>query len=347
MANVNPPLLATPLAAGDTIGFFSASAPATVTAANRFQRGKRFLEQKGFRLKAGQLTGKTDFYRSGSIKERAQEFNALIRDPQVRCVMSTIGGSNSNALLPYIDYDALIADPKIIVGYSDTTALLAGIYAKTGLITFYGPALVASLGEFPPLVDITWTSFSDIVTKRQSGHYAYTLPEKWTDERLNWDDTEPVRPKVLYDNQCRFIGKGIIQGRVIGGNLNTLSGIWGSVWMPEIRPGDILFIEDSLKDIATVERSLVMLKLNGIFDKVSAILLGKHELFNDAGSGRTPYEVLREVLDDTDLPIVDGFDCCHTHPMLTLPLGATLAIDFDNSTVTLVEPWLAADPHRP
>ncbi len=112
--------------------------------------------------------------------------------------------------------------------------------------------------------------------------------------------------------------------------------------MPEIRAGDILFIEDSLKDIATVERSLVMLKLNGVFDKVSAILLGKHELFDDAGSGRTPYDVLKEVLDETDLPIVDGFDCCHTHPMLTLPLGATLAIDFDQQQVALIEPWLAA-----
>ncbi|MFA0349917.1 LD-carboxypeptidase, partial [Vibrio sp. 10N.222.55.C6] len=95
------------------------------------------------------LTGESEGYRSGSIQARAEELNQLIRDPDVRCIMSTIGGNNSNSLLSYIDYDALRDDPKIIVGYSDATALLLGIYAKTGLVTFYGPALVASFGEFP------------------------------------------------------------------------------------------------------------------------------------------------------------------------------------------------------
>lgn len=341
MINVSKPLLAPPLQVGDTIGFFSSSAPVTTTAPHRFSRGKRFLEEKGFHLKAGRLTGKSDFYRSGTIAERAQEFNELIRDPHIRCVMSTIGGNNSNALLPLIDYDALKADPKIIIGYSDTTALLAGIYAQTGLITFYGPALVASFGEFPPLVDETYRAFSEILCTGHQGFYDYVLPEKWTDERLNWNDPAPVRAKTLYANNCRFIGQGVQTGRVIGGNLNTLSGIWGSEWMPEIRSGDILFIEDSLKDIATVERSFVMLKLNGVFKKVRAIILGKHELFDNAGSGRTPYDVLREVLGDENVPIVDGFDCCHTHPMLTLPLGVTLSIDFDNHKVSIVEPWLS------
>lgn len=336
-----PQLLARSLQIGDTIGFFSASSPATATAPNRFNRGKRFLEEKGFKLQAGSLTEKSDYYRSGSIAERADEFNALIRDPKVRCVMSTIGGSNSNSLLPWLDYDAIMADPKIIIGYSDTTALLAGIYAKTGLITFYGPALVASFGEFPPLVDATYDSFLEVLTRPQHGPYAYRLPSHWSDERLNWDDAKPVRPKTLYENACRFVGSGQIEGRVIGGNLNTLSGIWGSDWMPEIRDGDILFIEDSLKDIATVERSFAMLKLNGIFEKVSAIILGKHELFDDAGSGRQPYKVLREVLAGQPIPIVDGFDCCHTHPMLTLPLGATLCIDFDHSLVSITSHYLS------
>lgn len=110
--------------------------------------------------------------------------------------------------------------------------------------------------------------------------------------------------------------------------------------MPEIKYGDILLIEDSLKDIATVERAFSMLKLNGVFDRVAAILLGKHELFNDAGSGRRPADVLREVLDGQTIPLVEGFDCCHTHPMLTVPLGGELAIDFDRQQVAIVAPYL-------
>ena len=334
-------LLAPPLRTGDTIGFFSPSSPVTMTAPNRFNRAKSFLEKKGFRLKAGNLTGLSDYYRSGTIKERADELNTLIRDPEVSCIMSTIGGSNSNSLLPYLDYQTLRENPKIIIGYSDATALLAGIYARTGLVTFYGPALVASFGEFPPLVNETYQSFCELLMQPRSGPYHYCLPKKWTDERLNWDNIEPVRPKILYENNCRFLGAGIIEGRVIGGNLNTLSGIMGSQWMPEIHEGDILFIEDSLKDIATVERSFSMLKVNGILDKVSAIILGKHELFDSSNTGRQPAEVLQEVLENKPLPLIDGFDCCHTHPMLTLPLGVPLSIDFDKCTVAITGKYLS------
>lgn len=340
MPSSTTPLIASALKTGDTIGFFSASSPVTATAPERFSRGKKFLEKKGFVLKEGSLTGHSDYYRSGSVAARAAEFNQLIRDPQVRCVMSTIGGNNSNSLLPYLDYDALRADPKIIIGYSDTTALLAGIYAQTGLITFYGPALVASFGEFPPLVEETWASFADILMTRHNVPYRYPLPDRWTDEKLNWNDVTPVRAKKLYANNCRFLGNGRIEGRVIGGNLNTLSGIWGSPYMPEIRRGDILFIEDSLKDIATVERSFSMLKLSGVFDRVNAILLGKHELFDNAGTGRQPADVLLEVLNGQNIPLVDGFDCCHTHPMLTLPLGIDIIVDFDRQHIDISGQYL-------
>ncbi|MBW5843251.1 LD-carboxypeptidase [Yersinia kristensenii] len=334
------PLLPPALKIGDTIGFFSASAPATVSENHRFNRAQDYLRAKGFNLQAGMLTGKSDFYRSGSILARAEELNRLIRDPNVNCIMSTIGGYNSNSLLPYIDYSALQANPKIIIGYSDSTALLLGIYARTGLITFYGPALIPSFGEFPPLVDETYNNLAAILIEQPPLPYSYPLPSYWSDERINWNDQQPIRPKTLYNNNCQFIGSNSVSGRVIGGNLNTLSGIWGSVYMPEIMAGDIIFIEDSLKDIATVERSFAMLALNGIFDRVAAIILGKHEGFDDAGSGRTPYDVLKEVLGTKTLPIVNGFDCCHTHPMLTLPLGCQIMIDFDCQQVSLIAPYL-------
>jgi len=333
-----PTLLAPALKAGDTIGFFSPSAPATVFAPTRFARAKDYLHAKGFKLVAGNLTGQQDFYRSGSIEQRADELNNLIRNPDVRCIMSTIGGMNSNSMLPYLDYDALRADPKIIIGYSDVTALLLGIYAKTGLITYYGPALVASFGEFPPLVDRTFEYFSGLLQPQQKESYHYQLPEQWTDIRLDWATQDHA--KETYANNCQFLGKGKISGRVIGGNLNTLSGIWGSPYMPAIQQDDILLLEDSLHDIATVERSFSMLKLNGIFDKVSAVLLGKHELFDHKGTQRSPLDVLQEVLAGQPLAIVNNFDCSHTHPMMTVPLGAQLTVDFDQQQVTVNGPWV-------
>ncbi|GGH77077.1 hypothetical protein GCM10007096_08440 [Pullulanibacillus pueri] len=115
---------------GEMIGFFSPSTPITAFCPKRLRQAKAFLEGKGFRLKPGRLTGQQDGYRSGSIQQRAEELNALIRDPEVRCIMSTIGGSNSNALVPYIDYDAFKKDPKIVIGFSDVTAILMALYAK-------------------------------------------------------------------------------------------------------------------------------------------------------------------------------------------------------------------------
>lgn len=335
MQTILPP----PLKPGETIGFFSPSAPATVFAPKRFERAKAYLENKGFKLVAGSLTGKIDHYRSGSILERAEELNALIRDPKVRCIMSTIGGMNSNSLLPYIDYEALKNDPKIIIGYSDVTALLLGIYSQTGLVTFYGPALVASFGEFPPLVDQTFDSFLALTSASSQDRYQYTQPEYWTDIFIDWNSQDEAKP--VYPNHCEFLGSGTVSGRLIGGNQNTMMAIWGTPYQPEIQQGDILLLEDSMHDIATVERTTAQLKLAGVFDRISAIILGKHELFKDSGTLRKPIDVLREVLGDTKLPIINGFDSCHTHPMLTIPIGTRVTIDFDQETVCLAEPWLA------
>jgi len=132
----------TKLKVGDSIGIFSPSSPITCSCPNRFERSKEYLQSKGFKIVEGNLTGRSDFYRSGSIRERARELNSLIRIPDVKCIMATIGEMNSNSILPYIDYNEFKRNPKIIIGYSDVTAILLAIYAQTGISTYYGPALV-------------------------------------------------------------------------------------------------------------------------------------------------------------------------------------------------------------
>ncbi|MBL4936989.1 LD-carboxypeptidase [Clostridium sp. YIM B02515] len=320
---------------GDSIGIFSPSAPVTYTCPKRFIRGKEYLESKGFRIIEGSLTGKFDFYRSGSIKERAEELNELIRNPEVRCIMSTIGGMNSNSLLPYIDYEAFKKDPKIIIGYSDVTAVLLGIYAKTGIHTFYGPALAASFGEFTPFVDWTYEYFKELIAEDAKFPYELKNPDYWTEEFIDWETQD--RAKDQKKNSLITVYDGVAKGRVIGGNLNTMQGIWGSEYMPQIKTGDILFIEDTSKDPGTIERSFSLLELNGIFDKVSGIILGKHENFDDWGCGRKPYEILLEVLGDRKLPFIIEFDCCHTHPMMTIPIGSAIELDASNKKVTILE----------
>ena len=256
-----------------TIGVFSASSPISATVPVRYERGKKFLEGKGFRVFNGELYGKRDFYRSGTIKERANEWNQLLYQDEIQIIMASIGGNNTNAILPYIDYEYLKKHPKIIIGYSDTTALLLAIYAKTGLVTFYGPALASSFGELPPFVDLTYKNFEDIVCGNISIPYQYPMPAIWTDEFINWSEQD--RGKEERENHWVCVNGGII--------------------------------------------------------------LGKHEKFDDNGTGRKPYEILQEVLDGRKVPLLAEFDCCHTHPMLTMPIGCMVELNATEKKVTLME----------
>jgi muramoyltetrapeptide carboxypeptidase LdcA involved in peptidoglycan recycling len=328
-------LLPPALKKGDTIGVYSPSSDATAFAPVRTNRAVSFLQSKGYKVKQGTLFEKSDFYRSGTIQERVDELNTLIRDPDVRCIMSCIGGSNSNSLLPYIDYEAIKKDPKIFIGYSDVTAILLAIYSKTNVPTFYGPALTASFGELDPLVTTTFDGFEKTLHS-ESIPMKYALPDVWSDEFLPWE--QQSRAKETLENNVQFLGSGIVRGRLIGGNLNTMQAMWASEYMPDILEGDILLIEDSLKSIDVIERLFAMLKLYRVFDKVSAIILGKHELFKDEGTGRQPLDVLTEVLAGQRIPILNNFDCSHTHPMLTMPLGCLHQIDFDDETIALMQP---------
>lgn len=318
-----------------TIGVFSSSSPVSATVPVRYERGIAYLRSRGYEIVNGSLYRKQDSYRSGTIQERAQEFNQLLYNEKVHILMASIGGNNTNSILPYIDYEYLKKHPKIIIGYSDTTALLLAVYVKTGLVTFYGPAAASSFGELPPFVDWTFKYFESMIKSEIICPYDYQMPEFWTDEVIKWD--EQNRSKEQYKNDWICVKPGVCQGRLIGGNLNTMEGFFGTKYMPEIKKGDILFIEDSLKDACTIERSFSLLKLAGVLDRVSGIILGKHEKFDDNGTGRKPYEILQEVLGETEIPILAEFDCCHTHPMFTLPIGCQVKLDAEKKRVSLLE----------
>ncbi|WP_107943391.1 S66 family peptidase [Metasolibacillus fluoroglycofenilyticus] len=323
---------------GDAIGIFTPSYPATVTAKARYERAKEFLISKDFRIVEGNLTGKADSYRSGAPKERANELNELIYNPDVKMIMSTIGGTNSNSILPYIDYEAFRKNPKYVVGYSDTTAILLALYAKTGISTYYGPAVIPSFGEFEPLVNDTYRYFENYFTEEMPLPYEVPMPAFWSDEPVNW--LEKTTEKMLFANEWITGQSGTAEGRLIGGNNNAMYGFIGSAYFPQIQHGDILLIEDCMKDASVVEKNFAMLKLHGVFERVGGIILGKHERFDDLGTGKTPLMLLLEQLDGKKMPILADFDCCHTHPMHPLAIGKKIRLDATAKKVFCIEAWL-------
>ena len=328
-----------PLKKGDTIGIYSPSKPASVIARARYERGKARLQALGFTIKEGSLTGKKDTYRSGTPKERAQEFNDLLKDPTVKMIMPTMGGTNANSMLPYLDYAAIQQSPKILIGLSDVTAILLAIYAKTGIPVFYGPSVASTFGEFPPFVNYTEQYFLKLFTQSMSFPYEMPIPPIWTDDRVNW--LEKTAEKTQHANAWVTVQQGVAEGRLIGGNINTMYGFIGTPYFPQVKKGDILLLEDTSKSIDVVEKNFAMLKLHGYFDKIAAIILGKHEQYDDEGTGRKPYDVLLEQLDGLAIPILAEVDCCHTHPLHAMPLGLRVKVDATNKRIAFLESWFS------
>lgn len=320
---------------GDTIGVVTPSAPAPVKYRDRYQRGLNQLRKMGFKIIEGKCSNLNQSYRSASIKERSEEINDLIYNNEVKAIISTIGGLNSNSLLPYIDYEYIKKNPKIFMGYSDVTALLLGIYSKTGLTTFYGPAVIPSFGEYPEMLQKGKEYFEDVVQLKKKAPFSLDIPDKWTEEMLDW--TTQSRQKEMVKNKgwvC--LRAGSARGKLIGGNLNTMAGFIGSDFFPELK-NSILFLEDSFKDMAIQERLLSMLKLAGVFDEINGLVIGKHEHFNDLNSPFSMDELLIEIIGDRNIPILTNVDIGHTFPSHVFPIGIEVKLNSTNGIITFLE----------
>ena len=317
---------------GGTIGVFSPSYPITAFSPEAAISAEKFINSKGYKVKRGNLWGKVEIYRSGSAKERAAEFNELLYDSDVDCLMGSIGGFVSNGMLPYIDYKYFKAHPKPVVGMSDTTALLMALYAKTGVTVYYGTNLVTSYARLSPYSDIAFQCLCDVINA--DGNFTYNTPDFYSDEIIDWNNSLTSEKQI--PNKLITLNSGKAKGRLIGGNLSTLTSIWGSQYMPEIMEGDILFLENTEKAANYVERYVTWLKLCGVFDKIGGLIIGKHRQFYDYETGKKSYEFLMEAIGEVDFPILAEFDCGHCAPMLTLPIGVEAELDADAQTVKII-----------
>ena len=158
---------------GSTIGIFSPSVPITAEAEGAALRAERFLIENGYKIKHGALWGKKRDYKSGTAVERAAEFNSLLYDDEVSCLMASIGGFVSNGMLPYLDYEYFSLHPKIVVGMSDVTSLLMGLYAKTGVTVYYGPNFVTSFARKRIYAEYSINALVKAVNEREQ---CYLLP---------------------------------------------------------------------------------------------------------------------------------------------------------------------------
>jgi muramoyltetrapeptide carboxypeptidase len=316
-----------PLPPGGTIGV-----PAPATAyhnRSEFLRGVEWWESKGYRVKLGEGIFDRDDWVAGSPETRARDLAAMFADPEVDVVQCAQGGYGSAQLIPHLDFDAIAANPKPFVGYSDITALHVALRQRAGLATFYGWGL-AGVGA---AVD---TSSAD--------------PDFTRDRMLRvlGGETTGEVPKDPDDPYVRTIRGGRVTAPLVGGCLWLLMQTMGTPWEIEL-DGCIFFFEDVDLPSWYLDGFLIQLEQAGKLDGVVGVVVGEMancdwpaQGSNDFPRTKSIEDVLEERLEPLGVPVLYRLPLGHGKNLAMLPLGVTATLDADARTLTVDEPALMA-----
>jgi muramoyltetrapeptide carboxypeptidase len=297
------------LKAGDTVAI---SSPAgAVWDENQIETFSTILKNFGFRVVIGKTLKEKFGYFAGSDDLRAAEINELFANKTIKAIFCMKGGWGCARILNKLDYKIIKENPKVLIGFSDITALLLAITAKTGLITFHGPVGNSGWNEF------TKNVFTNVVmTKKQ-----FSFPEN------------PIGEDKIYT-----IHPGKVSGELVGGNLTVLSSLIGSEYLPNWK-NKILFLEEAKEEPYSIDRMLTQLKLSGVLDSISGFVFGKCAkcLAEEPLKAFTFHEVILQHIQPLKIPAYYGAMIGHIENKLTIPLGISAMMDPDKGILSLEE----------
>ncbi|MBW2709541.1 MAG: LD-carboxypeptidase [Deltaproteobacteria bacterium] len=285
---------------GDVVGVVSPAGPVN---RNELDAGLHFLKTKGYTVHVAPHVYDRQEYLAGNDEDRLSDLHDMFRNTEVKAIFCSRGGYGSLRLLDRIDYDLIRKNPKIIVGYSDMTALLAAIFKKTGLITFHGP-MVKGL---PSLPETAWQTLVQMISSEQPASF---------------------RSMAGYPLQG-----GKATGPIMGGNLSLICRLPGTPFMPSLA-GCILFIEDRGEALYRLDRMLTHLTLAGSLEGIKGLIAGQ---FIDCGEPTAIDRLIKERFSPMNIPIAAGFPLGHGPENTTLPLGVLAELDTDVMTLSLLE----------
>ena len=286
---------------GDTIAI---AAPASPFDHKAFEGGISVLKSMGYQVKIPESIFRVQGYLAGSDAQRAELLMNLFADESVKAIVCARGGFGSMKLLPLLDFEAILAKPKILVGFSDITTLLVAIYQQCGIVTFHGP-LVTSLGKGS---EKTVSALMDAISS--------------------------YKPLVLTPSKSIVLNAGQASGPVIGGNLTTLTHLMGTPYEPAFER-HLLFLEERGEAPYRIDRMLSQLHLSGRLDGVAGVILGT---FEECGSLEDVYAIVREVFRHAGIPVLAGFELGHGTENITVPVGLHADLDTDDASLRFREP---------
>lgn len=262
-------------------------------------------------------------YLAGSDEERAAALNAMYADREVKAIFAVRGGWGSARILPHLDFDLIRANPKLLIGFSDITALHLALAARTDCPTIHGPNAASAWGA------LSWDSFRRLAFEAESP---------------TWRNPADTADRLAPRDPIRTFRPGRAAGPLLGGNLTVLSALVGTPYLPGF-DGAILFLEDTDEAQYRIDRMLTQLALAGILGRVAGVVFGQCTdcVARNSSSigGFTLSEVLAHHLAPLDVPAFQGSLFGHVPDQFSLPVGVRAEIDSAAGTIRILEPAVA------
>ena len=307
---------------GDLVGLI---APSGVLDDATLQRGVSNLESLGFRVKLGANVRAAHGGYAGTVAQRLDDLHTMFLDREVKAIWAARGGSGCSALLPGIQYELIRNHPKILVGYSDITALHLAIHRHAGLVTFHGPVAPSTPTDYA-------------VTQMQA---VLMSPRPETEIAMSVENSRMAAERPEF--ALRTFRDGIAEGRLIGGNLSVVCALIGTPYAAEMK-NRLVFLEDVGEAPYRIDRMLTQLQQSQDLKTAAGIMLGVFQKSNvPAGEASL---TLDEVLDGhfaaSTVPAVYGYSFGHIQHQCTIPVGIKARLDTRSQTLTLLEPAVLA-----
>lgn len=316
-ANSGPNIKPKRLKSGDTIGLIAPGSNAQEDEEIHFAID--VLRSFGFKVKQGKHLFDRKGYLAGEDKDRAADLNQMFADKDVDGIYCLRGGYGSPRVLPYLDYPSIAKNPKALIGYSDITALLNAIYAKTGLITFHGPIAKQNFTEY------TLNNFKKIL-----------FTPKANIELAKPPLFEAKEGQAEQDNRLTTISPGKASGRLIGGNLSLMVKLVGTPYEPDYK-NRILFLEDVEEQPYRIDGMLTHLLIAGKLNQLAGIVFGKCTDCEASIQSLSIEQVIRDRLGNLNIPVLKGVMIGHIDDIATIPVGALATLDASRKILTLNE----------
>ncbi len=326
-----PPNLVKPakLKTGDTIGLIT---PSRYLTEEKLRASVENLAKLGFRVKYTENMLVKKGYLGGTDQQRATDINRMFADEKVAGIMCATGGYGTTRLLPYLDYDLIRNNPKVLIGFSDITGLLYGLHRQTGLVCFHGPMGTSDFNEYT-------TQYFQQILMEPSNSLTYQNPENISEEELVPLYLQDEEDTTISTAELITLAPGVAEGTLVGGNLTLVSSMCGTPYDIDMRD-KIVFLEDVGEAPYRIDRMLTQLLLDP--EKLPAakgIVLG---LFTDCETDDEDKSfslahVLYDRLASLGIPVLYGLMFGHIKRNATIPFGTQARLDAGGKALSLLE----------